>query len=163
MNKSVCLSTERLILRGICCDDAVQIVAWRNDPANFAMFERAAPITLDRHMEWFEGYLKDNSRLDMLIFTKTGEAIGTVGLSGIDSGCAWVNYMIGSENARGCGYAREAVEGLLRYGRSEFDLDIVRARIRSSNRPSQSLATRLGFEVEWLEYVLKIGEEDDTF
>ena len=118
LTKDYSFESARLRYRGIERRDAEDIVRWRSDPANYRNFFNARPITMEDHLAWFDGYLKDTKRYDFLIETPDGKPVGTCGLSAIDeSGCE-ISYMIGDVGSRGKGYATEALRALTEVAQS---------------------------------------------
>ncbi len=75
------LESERLILRGITEDDALEIVEWRSDPEAYKFFRSPHRITMDEHLAWFRNnYLSNDNRLDWMCFEKSsGSKIGVFG------------------------------------------------------------------------------------
>ncbi len=80
------------------------------------------------------------------VITRDGKAIGTVGLVRIDLANAQSDlaYQVLREHW-GSGAAREAVEGVLRFGFEEAGLRRVAARIDALNVRSARFAEKLGF------------------
>lgn len=146
VDKGASFSSERLRFRGIAREDAELIVSWRSDPENLVNFFNTRPPTLESHLAWFEGYLKDPSRLDLMILDDEGRRIGTVTLSAIGSGSCEVGYLVGDRAARGKGYAAEAVRAACRYAFDALGLDRVDARIKPGNLASERVAAAVGFE-----------------
>ena len=138
------IETERLRLRGIDETDAPLIVSWRGDPAVYRYFKNPRKITEEEHLRWYrERYLPDEAREDRMCLTKDGERIGVFGLIR-EGDSAEVSYLLAPE-ARGKGYAAEAVNGLLRYAKETWRVCRVTAEIHKDNGPSLALARRLGF------------------
>lgn len=145
LSKDYSFESERLKFRGIEERDAEIIVAWRSDPANYRFFLDPRPITLEGHLAWFSRYLDDSTRFDFLIEDKAGNAVGTCGLSSIDSGSCEISYMVGATEARGKGYATEAVQALTEVAFRELDVKHVDARILAYNEASMRVAASVGF------------------
>ena len=146
LTKDYHFESERLSFRGIGRDDAEAIVAWRSDPANYLNFFNAAPVTLEQHLSWFETYLTNMGRFDFVIRTKDGTPVGTCGLSKCDEGCWEISYMIGAVEARGKGYAKEAVRALSEVAFAELGVERVIARILPHNTASMAVVAAEGFE-----------------
>lgn len=146
VDKGASFASERLSYRGISRGDADLIVSWRSDPENLANFFDTRPPTLESHLAWFEGYLEDPSRLDLMIIDGEGRRIGTVTLSGIGGGSCEVGYLVGERAARGKGYAAEAVRAACRYAFGVLGLDRVDARIKPGNLASERVAAAAGLE-----------------
>ena len=146
VDKRASFASERLFFRGIARDDAELIVSWRSDPENLANFFDQRPPTMESHLAWFERYLRDPSRLDLIILDGEGRRIGTVTLSAIGEGSCEVGYLIGDRSARGQGYATEAVRAACRYAFDVLGVERVDARIRPGNAASERVAAAAGFE-----------------
>lgn len=146
VDKNASFSSERLSYRGISREDAGLIVSWRSDPENLACFFDTHPPTLESHLAWFEGYLEDPSRLDLMVIDGGGRRVGTVTLSAIGGGSCEVGYLIGDRSARGRGYASEAVRAACHYAFDVLGLGRVDARIRPGNAASERVASGAGLE-----------------
>lgn len=145
VDKSASFASERLAYRGIAREDAGLIVSWRSDPENLANFFDTRPPTLESHLAWFEEYLKNPSRLDLMILDGEGRRIGTVTLSAIGEVSCEVGYLVGDRSARGKGYATEAVRAACRYAFDVLGVERVDARIRPDNAASERVAAGGGF------------------
>lgn len=145
IDKNVSFGSERLRYRGIREEDADIISAWRSDSDNYAWFFEPHPISVDEHLTWFAGYLKDDSRLDLLISDEEGHPIGTGGLSSVGDDECEISYMIGEKSARKKGYAVEAIRALSDYAFSSLGADRIRARILPDNEASIRAIKRGGF------------------
>ena len=141
MNKDFSFKSERLSYRGIQREDASVICKWRSDPQNYKHFLNPHPLSIDEHLVWFKKYLNDDTRYDFLILDLNGKAIGTAGLSNISDSSCEISYMIGAMDARGKGYAVEAVKALSTIAFDEFGVEDVFARILPSNVASMKVAT----------------------
>ena len=145
LTKDYSFESARLRYRGIERRDAEDIVRWRSDPANYRNFFNARPISMEEHLMWFDGYLKDTTRYDFIIETPDGIPIGTCGLSGIgESGCE-ISYMIGDVGSRGKGYASEALRALTEVAFAELGVDHVDARVLPRNEASAKVAFGGGY------------------
>jgi len=142
---------ERVFLRPIAEDDSELIVAWRNIPrVSDQMFALRGP-TLEEHRLWFEHYRGRNDRCEFCIcIIETGEAIGTIGLSGIDSYHRKAEYgiLIGSQVHAGQGYAKEASQLILSYGFKTLGLQKISLRVFAGNEPALHLYRQVGFVEE---------------
>jgi len=160
MEKDSTYRSERLTYTGLSREDAEDVVRWRSDPNNYRFFFNAAPITLEGHLAWFGRYLLDTTRYDFVIHDESGRAIGTVGLSNIDADSCEVNYMIGEIEARGKGYAKEAVRAFSRIALDELGVSSVCARIVTGNEASAAVVEGVGFtEIERVYRLQATNEE----
>lgn len=155
MDNNSRFASDRLTFRGIRREDAPLIVEWRSDPENYRFFLNPRPITIEQHLSWFERYLKDETRYDFLVFDEKKDPIGVVGLSNITKDSCEVNYIIGARNARGRGFASEAVEAMTRIAFDELGVDSVFARILVGNEASEHVARKAGYEE--FEHVYRIS------
>lgn len=146
MDKDSCFSSNRLIFRGICREDAPLIVEWRSDPENYKFFLNPRPITIEQHLSWFEGYLEDKTRYDFLVLDEERAPVGVVGLSNITGDSCEVNYIIGAKKARGRGFASEAVEAMTQMAFNELGVESVFARILVGNEASEHVARKAGYK-----------------
>jgi RimJ/RimL family protein N-acetyltransferase len=96
--------------------------------------------------------LKDDSTITWFVYHKDDPdtQIGAIWLfqfSSIDDRCASasVGYTL-SEKARGKGYMQESVGAVLKFAFETLKLDIVEAKIRSTNERSRAVARKSGFK-----------------
>lgn len=157
LSKDFAFSSQRLSYHGIRKEDADYIVLWRNDPDNYKNFLNAKPITMQSHLEWFEKYLQDNSRFDFIIEDEEGDPIGTCGLSGISESRCEISYMIGSVDARGRGFATEAIKALCEVAFNELGVPLIEANILPQNTASIKTAEKCGFSKHGDVYRLRRG------
>ena len=146
MDKSSCYVSNRLAFRGIRKEDAPLIVEWRGDPDNYRFFLNPHPITIEEHLAWFERYLEDEARYDFLILDENRTPIGVVGLSNITADSCEVNYIVGAKEARGRGFASEAVEAMTRIAFDELGVESVFARILVGYEASEHVVRKAGYE-----------------
>lgn len=147
-SKTFKLATERLFLREITEKDTSLIIKYRSDPSVYQYFLSPHPLTEEEHLNWFRTrYLFDDSCVNWVAARKdTGENIGVFGIKRREPECAAeVSYLLSPE-FQGKGYAREAVEGMIRFASKEWRCIAVSARIHEENRESAAFAKRLGFE-----------------
>lgn len=145
LSKDYAFRSQRLKFRGIRREDADHIVAWRSDPENYMNFLTAKPITKESHLEWFQDYLNDPTRFDFIIMDQCGMPIGTCGLSDITEDKCEISYMIGVTNARGNGYAAEAIEAFSKVAFEVLGVTCIEAQILPHNIASIKAAERCGY------------------
>ena len=143
------IETSRLLLRGIDETDADAIVKWRSVPEVYQYFKSPHQITKEEHLNWYhKRYLFNDRRFDWMCLEKdSNERIGVFGLSKESDDVAEVNYLLAPE-AQHKGFAKEAVEELVRYAAIQWGTSKVIAEIHDNNSPSIQLAQRLGFHAE---------------
>lgn len=145
MDKNFSFKSERLIYRGIRYEDSDLIVAWRSDPANYKNFFNQQPLTKKDHLCWFEGYLTDPTRFDFMIQEPNKKSVGTCSLSNISGNSCEISYMIGDENCRGKGYAKEAVRALSEVAFEQLNVKEIIARILPHNEASIHVVLGSGY------------------
>ena len=146
MSDEKCLRTARLTLREIEEKDAVFIVRLRSDPEVYRYFVSPHRITQEEHLNWYRNrYLQDNSRADWIAEDRDGKAVGVFGIkAGAKDGSAEISYILAPE-AYGKGYAREAVEAVMRFAAEERRITRFTAEIHKDNRASIRFAEKAGF------------------
>ncbi len=160
LSKSFEFDSDHLHFRGIRAQDAEIIVEWRGNPENYRFFLDPHQVTLEEHLAWFEKYLYDDSRFDFLIVNAEGTPVGTCGLSSIDGTSCEISYMIGAQDARGKGYAKEAVKRLTDVAFEELGVDFVEARILAQNEASMHVVAAANYEE--YERVFRIGRSENA-
>lgn len=161
------LETERLLLKLIDEEDAKDIVKWRNQIEVINNLFSYKGITLSEHKNWFEGYLKDNSRIEFVIFVKEdNKKIGTIGLSNIDYKNQKAEYgiLIGENAEWGKGYAEEASFAIINYGFKELNLNKIYLHVFKANIKALRLYNKLGFIEEGIlrRHIFKNGDFKDV-
>lgn len=149
MNKGhICFESERLILEEITLEDSYLIVKWRSQEENIKYFLNPRKLTLEEHFRWFQDYLNNFQRIDLMIVEKSShKAIGTVGIQNIDlenKKCS-IAYMIGESWGRGRGYGIEAVKRMCQYAVEELGMHLIQAEVHKDNMNSKKLVAKLGF------------------
>lgn len=145
------LETERLVLKLMDGEDEQEIVKWRNRKEIIDNLFTNKGITLSQHRNWFESYIKTNSRIEFVITKKEdNKKIGTIGLSSIDCKNQKAEYgiLIGEKDERGKGYAKEASFGIVKYGFEELNLQKIYLKAFSDNINAINLYIKLGFKQE---------------
>jgi len=146
------LETERLSLRRLNLDDAAFIVELVNEPAwlefigdkNVHSLDDARKYILNGPMDMYE-------RLGFglyLVELKQGSAIGICGLikreglDDVDIGFALLSCFSGQ------GYALEAAQAVMKYGKNVLQLQRIVAITKPANEKSIRLLTKLGLHFE---------------
>lgn len=126
-----------LVVRRAVTADALDILAWRNDPLTRAMSKNQDAIGEAQHLAWFEAAVADPRRL-LLVAEVGGVKIGMVRF---DFGQETeVSINLGPEH-RGRGYSLPLLLAALDWVEGD-----VWAEIRDENAASQHLFARAGFE-----------------
>ena len=148
------IETKHLILRFLKPGEAVMVSAFYS--RNFADFAKYEPLTRRQSLstryqrqvlELEERYRQERKRVRYYMFEKYNpfKAIGTVSFRELDKGdTAIVGYKVDQEFRRR-GYARETLETLIPQIEEEYQIKYIRAEVLTTNVPSQSLLTGLGF------------------
>lgn len=145
--------TKRLVIREIRGEDFTEI--WDNQIGHgFLTLEDMESYTKNQYIFYGFGFWA-------LAEKESGELVGVAGLTvpKADADTDTSTFELSFPNGEGelelgyhifspfrkKGYAFEACEAILRYGRDELELGMVTARISKDNVPSLRLAERLGF------------------
>ena len=147
MKSAPVLKTERLLLRGIEEDDAEYIAELRSNPEIYRYFLKPRKLTAAEHLEWYRNsYRKDHHRIDWIAVNSKGISIGIFGVKRERSGAkeAEVSYML-SPSYYKKGYAREAVERMIEFCRTEWRVVDIIADVHVENTDSQYFADMIGF------------------
>lgn len=164
------LETERLVLRQIIKDDAVNILEYLSDE-NVMKYYGLEPFrSIDEALEeidWYQSVFDENSGIRWGITIKEqGIVIGS---------CGFLNMVpqhhrseIGFELSKdywGQGIASEALAAVIQYGFEQLNLQRIQALIEPPNIPSQKLVKKNGFIKEGLlrNYEFTGGKFDDLF
>jgi len=147
------IETKRLRVRLMDICDEQDIVRWRNQKEIIDKLFSHKGIILSKHREWFERYLKDQSRIEfMMIKKEDNKSIGTIGLSNIDLKNQKAEYgiLIGEKQERRRGYAAESSYALIKYAFNELNLQKIYLRVIFDNINAINLYNKIGFKKEGL-------------
>lgn len=148
MNKNFVFESERLTYRGITTDDAADIVRWRSSFEIIKYFLNPHPLTAEKHSEWYQKYLFDDSRFDFIMINKINKKkIGSLSIYDIDYAKrnAGIAYLIGESEYQHKGYALEAVQRVKEIVFEENLVECVFIVSRIDNKASASIAIKAGF------------------
>lgn len=144
------LQSDRCRLRALEPLDVELLYLWENDPALWRVSGTLAPLSRERLMcfireQSFDIYATRQMRL---VVEVEGVAVGTVDICDFDpqNRRFGVGVMIYAAEHRRRGYAREAVEAVMRYGREVLGVRQVWATIAADNTASVALFEECGFE-----------------
>jgi [ribosomal protein S5]-alanine N-acetyltransferase len=151
----VVMHTARLRLRRFTYEDAPFLVALLNDPAFLLHIGDRGVRTESDARQYLDfgplaSYSANNFGLWCVERLDTGAPIGTCGLlkrptlDDVDVGYALI------PDARGAGYAREAVAGVLQYARETLNLHKVVAIVAPGNLASIRVMESLGYRADVL-------------
>jgi diamine N-acetyltransferase len=142
----------RIRLRLLQQGDLPMTLRWRNQDEIRKWFLNSAVIAWEQHRQWYEQY---QARDDDFVFViETGEAswrpVGQVALYHVDGARREAEFgrlLIAEPSARGKGFAREALEGVVRLAFGPLGLEEVYLRVRAENDRAVSLYLKSGFQV----------------
>ena len=140
------IKTDRLWLRQIDETDAEAIVDIRSDKNVYKYFLNPVKISIDDHRRWYnEQYKNDDNRIDWIaVDDKSGDFIGIYGAKMVERNTAEVSY-ITKPDKQGCGYAKEAVEAIIRWCVDYWGVNSAIVTINKGNKRSISFARHLEF------------------
>lgn len=159
------IETERLSLRQLSNDDADFIINLLNQPSFLRYIgDRGVRTVADAHRYIQNGpvasYAKLGFGLYLVELKETGASIGICGLikretlQDVDLGFAFLPAYWSK------GYATEAAEAVLRYGRNVLGLGRIVAITSVDNHDSGKLLTKIGFKYESL--IRLSGDESEV-
>ena len=128
-------------LKKATIDDAMDILAWRNDPQTRAASFNKEEIDRDSHLKWFAEKLADEN-CELFIMTEGNNKLGHIRID-IDGDTGTISYMINPTH-RGKGYGTGMI-GLLD---SAVDkrVSVLSALVEKDNIASQKCFERNGYE-----------------
>jgi L-amino acid N-acyltransferase YncA len=130
-------------------DDALTVLAWRNDPVTRAMSRDQEETPVDGHLAWFGGAIADPDRL-VLIGDSEGRAAGMVRFDRADG--EWEVSINVAPEARGQGAGRALLAEALATFDGAHPGAAVLAWVKPENLASVRLFEAVGFG--------RCGEED---
>lgn len=138
--------TKRMIIQEITEADTDFIVELRSDPDAYRYFLAPHPIQKDEHICWYrERYLKDDGQSSYIAKSKTDNTpLGVFSAKLIDENKTEISYIL-SPDARGKGFAAEAVLGLESLCEKYTDVSAFMAQIHVDNVLSIKFIDRLGY------------------
>ena len=158
---------DRVVLRSMEPADTDDVLRMRSAPEVVAQLFTEKPMTRDGHLSWLEQITAQGIRQEFMIVEHvSGQSIGTVGLSHIDTTHRRAEFgiLIGQAEARRKGRAFEAGRLLLDYAFNKLGLHRVFLHVFADNEPAIRLYRKLGFVEEGLlrQHVFKNGRYRDV-
>ena len=142
----VYLIGDRVCLREMTEADALNIVAWRNDPEIRKWMFNQDVLTLESHLRWFRRSKSD--RVDYVICERENhQPIGTVNYTNIGKNEGEAGKMLGDKTYWGRGFAKEAFLLWLRIGFTVFGFKRIYIRTIADNAANIILNQKIGFEI----------------
>jgi len=142
------LETERLVLRQFAKEEANVLADLASD-RNLIFGDMNYPYSLQHAKDWLRiSEARDNLYYYAIVEKKTVKIVGNIWIShvkkdcSVDDGC--LSYGLCAE-ARGKGYATEAVRRIIEFAFSELKLDKLRAETKGTNLASHNVLSKLGF------------------
>lgn len=147
------IKTNRIILREITEEDADEIVAMREDKEVYQYFTKPHKITKAEHISWFfDNYLNNDDRIDFVAVVSDDSkfkdsVVGVFGIKreGKNSKTVEISYLLKNE-ARGKGYASEALKCLMKFAEVKWKCNEVEAVIHRNNIHSIRFIENNGFK-----------------
>ena len=158
------LHTTRLYLREISFEDGQFIVDCRNERNNYKYFKNPKMLTLEQHKKWFNDiYLKNNDRVDFLIFEKkTNNAVGVFCLDFMNNEVE-ISYILCAEYQKK-GYMSEVISHFCYEIYMKFGMKKIIAIIHKDNISSIKLITNNGFYLKnKMDNLFSVWEKIPTF
>jgi RimJ/RimL family protein N-acetyltransferase len=128
---------------------SLDVVRWRNDPANALWFTTSHKFTVEGHEAWLVKARASKTDFNWMIEDKAGEPIGTIGLYNLDRSAGRVEIgriLIGNNKNRRGGYARAAIAALLQLCRIS-GISVVYLYVLPGNKKAIQLYRSLDFKV----------------
>jgi len=142
-------------------------VQWYNDPEIRKTLVVDEVFELDKTLAWFKAIKDSKSRLDLMIESCEGKAIGVIGLVGIDShhSTAEIFIVIGEKDYWAKGVMLEAESVLIEYAFSQMHVEKIWAQARTNNIASMITMKKLGFKLEGTlrRHCVIAGRREDVF
>jgi RimJ/RimL family protein N-acetyltransferase len=162
------LETERLTLRKLSNDDTAFIIDLLNQPSFLRYIgDKGVRTVADAQRYLQDGPVASYERfgfgLYLVVLKDSGASIGMCGLikrdslQDVDLGFAFLPAYCSK------GYASEAAEAVLRYGRSALGLSRIVAITSLDNQDSMKLLSKIGFKEESLIRLSEGGEDVRLF
>ena len=139
------LETERLILRPITLDDLNAIYKWAGDPRVNKFMIYPLYKSPEDGREWIIHLYDDEKNVEYgFVYKETGELIGSGGVSPNKNEDAWIiGYNLACDFWKK-GLAVEAMEKIIEYARTKFDIKIIEGEFCVDNYGSRRVMEKLG-------------------
>ena len=152
-----------ITLRAIEEEDASVLQCMINDPEiESSVVGFSYPVSMAEQKEWISG-LKDDKNIRYAIDNGSG-MVGVAIISSIDFKNRVANLNIKlMKTARGMGYAKRAINLMLKYCFYELNLNCITANVLANNSSSNNLWQNLGFNIDGVlrQRVYKNGQYTD--
>lgn len=123
-------------------DDALDVLAWRNDPHTIAMSKTAQKVGEAEHLRWFAQALADQDRI-ILVAMDANRKLGMVRFDRMDRD--WLVSINLAPEARGKGHGVAVLSAAIDEHRSTVGPSRIIAEIMEANEASVRLFAKCGF------------------
>jgi len=139
------LETERLILRPLSLDDLNAVFKWTGDPRVNKYMIYPLYKNPEDGREWLSHLYENEKNIDYgFVYKETGELIGSGGIYYHEDIDTWrIGYNLACDFWKK-GLAVEAMEKIIEYGRSKFDIKIIDGEFCVDNYGSRRVMEKLG-------------------
>ena len=148
----VFLRGKRLYLRPPTKEDIPYFLRWMNDREVSQYLAVFLPLTEADELEWLDRLRKNKEChiVFVIVDTKTGKPIGTMGISDIvwKDRRATTGAVIGEKSYWGKGYGSEAKMLLLDYAFNTLNLRKIVSHVHAFNGRSKAYSEKCGYKVE---------------
>jgi len=144
------LAGKHIKLRALEPEDLELLARWENDTSNWGYSQQQVPFSRQLLKQYLANAQQDiyEAKQLRLVIEYAGEAIGLIDLYDFDfnNRRAGIGILIGAEENKKRGFAKEALQVLLPYVENTFDLKQVYASIGANNTASLELFKSAGFK-----------------
>ncbi len=143
---------DRIILRLLEQNDLPLTLLWRNQDKIRKWFINTDVIQEDKHLAWFERYMKLDNDFIFVILAKDLDnlPVGQISLYNINWEISRAEYgrlMIGNPIARGKGYAKQATTLLLELTFNILNINEVFLEVKPDNKSALAIYISAGFTI----------------
>jgi RimJ/RimL family protein N-acetyltransferase len=144
---------ESVYLRASERGDLENYTRWLNDARVARYLSMDTPFSATQEEAWFDRMTASQGRDNYhfaICLRESGEAIGTIGLHGVDTkhGTAVMGIAIGDPDYWSRGYGSDALRALLDFGFGTLRLDRVELEVYAFNERARRSYERCGFVLE---------------
>jgi len=145
------LTGNRIFLRPIEESDLPLLVEWRNAPENWVNFFNKFPLSYGEQQSWHKSLMASQTKKLFMICRSDKTPIGTIGLDHIDycnQTAEFGNFLIGTRENQGKGFAREALALLLSFCFQQLNLHRIYLFMYEHNESAWKSYESCGFKLE---------------
>ncbi|MCM3617713.1 GNAT family N-acetyltransferase [Sutcliffiella horikoshii] len=171
MSEFPILETERLILREVATEDAIDMFEYLSDKDVVTHMGlepyKSSKDVLNEEIKWYKSIVEEGTGIRWVITKKESSVvIGSCGFLNMSPKHhrAEIGFELHKEYW-GQGIASEAVEAVIDYGYENLNLERIEAIVDPPNFPSQKLMEKQGFRKEGLlrNYEYNFGKFNDVY